>query len=99
MMRALGASRGQQVRWLYLYELAPTTLTALRQAVTTALVVAIVSEMVVGTARGLGTRAVSCQIAYDVPGLYAAMITAGALGLALSAALLSLERRVVSWSP
>lgn len=96
-LRAMGASRRQQLRWLHLYEVLPSCLTALRHAVATGIVVAVVTEMVVGVPHGLGARAVAAQIAYDTPGLYAVILMTGAVGYLLGRLLLALERRLVFW--
>jgi len=97
-LRAMGASRLQIARFVGVYELAPPALVALRQAFATGLVVAVVSEMVMGAEHGLGARAVSAQIAYDTPGLWAVLCAAGAAGWSVGRAILALERRVAHWS-
>lgn len=96
-LRAMGATRAQALRWLHLYEVLPGCLTGLRHAFATGLVVAVVTEMLVGAPRGLGSRAVDAQIAYDAPALYAVILVTGGLGYAASLLLLALERRLVSW--
>lgn len=96
-LRAMGASRTQVLRHVHLYEVIPGALTGVRHAVSTGLVVAVVTEMVVGAPEGLGTRAVSSQITYDTPGLYAVILVTGAFGFALGSLLLAVERRLVFW--
>lgn len=94
-LRAMGASAWQRLRWLIIPELGPALLAGARHAVATGTVVATVTEMVVGTSHGLGARAVSAQIAYDAPSLYAVIATTGALGWALARLVHRIERR--SW--
>lgn len=96
-LRAMGATRWQTLKWLHLYEVLPSCLTALRHAVATGIVVAVVTEMVVGVPHGLGARAVAAQIAYDTPELYAVILTTGAIGYVVGRLLSSLERRLVFW--
>ena len=96
-LRVMGATRWQILRWVQLYEILPSCLTALRHSVSAGLVVAVVTEMVVGATEGLGSRAVSAQIAYDAPGLYAVILVTGACGYALGALLVAVEHRVVFW--
>lgn len=96
-LTAMGAGFLDRLRWLHLYELAPPLLTGLRHAVGAGTIVATVTEMVVGAEHGLGTRAVTAQIAYDAPGLYAVLVTTGAASFALSRLLLLVERRAVRW--
>lgn len=97
IFRALGASGWQRLRWLHAYETLPHVLTALRQAVAVSILVTVVVEMVLGSARGLGARAVAAQIAYDAPGLWSAIAVTGALGLAAGALVLAAERRCAAW--
>ncbi|RLB51136.1 MAG: hypothetical protein DRJ42_17405 [Deltaproteobacteria bacterium] len=98
VLRAMGASRWQMLRWLHFYEVLPGSMTALRHAVATGLVVAVVTEMVVGAPAGLGSRAVNAQIAYDAPGIYAVILLTGVVGSLAGHALLALERRVIFWA-
>lgn len=97
-LRAMGASRWQLLRWHHAYEALPVTLTALRHAVATGIVVAVVTEMVVGAPHGLGSRAVQAQIAYDTADLYGVIFVTGLLGWAVGRAILGAERRLVTWS-
>lgn len=96
-LRVMGASAWQRLRWLQLYETLPQLMTGVRHAVATGLVVAVVTEMVVGCAHGLGARAMSAQVDYDVASIYAVLLLAGACGFAATRLLLALER-ITSWS-
>ncbi|MBZ0119931.1 MAG: hypothetical protein K8H88_23280, partial [Sandaracinaceae bacterium] len=91
VLRAMGAGWIDRVRWLHVHELAPPLATALRHALGTGMVVGVVTEMVVGAEHGLGARALSAQIAYDAPGLYAVIALTGGIALALSSALSAIE--------
>ncbi len=97
VLRAMGATRWQIFRALRFYELLPAGLTAVRHAVATGIVVAVVTEMVVGAPHGLGSRAVAAQIAYDAPQSYAVILLTGAVGYVLSRLLLDLEERWIFW--
>lgn len=96
-LHVMGASAWQRLRWLQIYEALPQLMTGLRHAVATGLVVAVVTEMVVGSPHGLGARAMSAQVDYDVASIYAVLLLAGACGFAATRLLLALER-VTSWS-
>lgn len=96
-LSALGATRWQRLKWLRLPEILPHTFVALRHGLSTSLVVTVVTEMMLGAARGLGGRAMSAQIAYDVPLLYGVILLTGAMGFVASELLLALERKLVSW--
>ncbi len=96
-LRAMGASRWQTLKWLHVYEMLPAASTAIRHGIATGLVVAVVTEMVIGVPHGLGARAVAAQIAYETPELYAVILLTGAVGYLASRVLLVLERRIVHW--
>lgn len=96
-LTAMGAGAIDRLRWLHLYELAPSGMTGLRHALGAAMIVATVTEMVVGTEHGFGARAVEAQIAYDAPGLYAVIAATGLAGFVLSRLVLGLERRLIHW--
>lgn len=91
---AMGASDWQVLCHLRSRELVPPLVLGVRQAVATGLVVSVVAEMVIGAEHGLGARAVAAQIAYDTPGLWGVLVTAGALGWGAGRGLLALEARV-----
>lgn len=96
-LTAMGAGAVHRLRWLHLYELAPSCSTGVRHALGAGTIVATVTEMVVGAEHGLGARAMAAQIAYDAPGLYAVIVTTGLVGFGLSRLVLGLERRVIHW--
>jgi len=96
-LRAMGASRWQTFRWLYFYETLPAGVTALRHAFSTAGVVAVVTEMVIGVPHGLGARAVAAQIAYETADLYAVICLTGGAGYLVSRTLLALEPHLIRW--
>ncbi len=96
-LQAMGASRLQRLLWCDLFEVLPHVTTALRHAVGTGLVVGVVTEMVVGAPHGLGARAMSAQVAYDVPQLYAVVLLTGLLGFSAARVLLVTERHLLFW--
>jgi ABC-type nitrate/sulfonate/bicarbonate transport system permease component len=82
---------------LELYEALPAFLVGLRLALQNGLVIAVVTEMLVGASSGLGARALSAQVSYRPELLWIAIALAGAVGVALSALVRMLERRLVHW--
>ena len=82
---------------LYFFETLAPLLLGLRLAVQAGLIIAVVSEMLIGASRGLGARALAAQISYRPDLLWLAIAMAGLLGATLSSALSRLERRVVHW--
>lgn len=92
----LGAWR--RVTTLVLPSAAPMAATGLRIAAVTALVLSIVTELV-GGAQGIGLEIVQAQLAASYARVYAFVIVAGVLGLAVNWAFASLERRLLAWHP
>jgi len=95
--KLMGASRWQIFKWIVFWESLPQTVVGLRNAVSLALVIIIVTEMFIGTDVGLGRRIIDSQIVFNVKAMYASIIVAGFLGYILNAMLLFLERRFVHW--
>ena len=96
--RVMGASRWQVFRDVLIWESLQPTFVGLRSAVSMALVIVIVAEMFIGSDNGLGHRIIDAQQVLNVKSMYAAILAAGALGYALNALFLLLERRIVHWS-
>ncbi len=93
----LELTRWQRFKWFQFYATLPGILTSLRHAIASGLIVAVVTEMVIGAPHGLGSRAVSAQMSYDAPALYALVLVTGALGAGLAALILQIEQKVVFW--
>ena len=96
--RVMGTSRLRIFRDVTFFESLPQTFVGVRTAVSLALVVIIVAEMFIGSDNGLGRRIIDSQITFDMPGLYATILLAGALGYALNLFFLTLEARLVHWA-
>lgn len=76
----------------------PFALTGLRISASIAVIVAVVTEMI-GGAAGLGQNVVVAQSAGALAEMYALILTAGLLGLALNAAFRGLEKPLLFWHP
>jgi sulfonate transport system permease protein len=96
--RVMGASRWQVFKDVLIWESLQPTFVGLRSAVSMALVIVIVAEMFIGSDNGLGHRIIDAQQVLNVKSMYAAILSAGALGYALNIVFLLLERRIVHWS-
>jgi ABC-type nitrate/sulfonate/bicarbonate transport system permease component len=64
----------------------------LRTSASTAVVVAVVTEMISGPERGLGARVIAAQIVGDTQGLTLDVLAAGVLGYSVNLGLRALER-------
>lgn len=92
--RLAGLRGARAFRLLYGPELLPGLLTGVRIALAQGLVIATATEMLLGARTGLGARALQAQLTYRTDQLWLVVLVAGAVGLALSAAVAALERRV-----
>ncbi|MEH3085514.1 MAG: ABC transporter permease [Xylophilus ampelinus] len=96
--RVMGASRWRIFRDVLVWESLQPSFVGLRSAVSMALVIVIVAEMFIGSDNGLGHAIIDAQQVLNVKTMYAAILSAGALGYVLNIAFLVLERRIVHWS-
>jgi sulfonate transport system permease protein len=96
--QVMGATRWQTFRDVLIWESLQPTFVGLRSAVSMALVIVIVAEMFIGSENGLGHRIIDAQQILNVKSMYAAILSAGALGYALNVLFLVAERRIVHWS-
>ena len=96
--KVMGASRWQIFKDVLIWESLQPTFVGLRSAVSMALVIVIVAEMFIGSDNGLGHRIIDAQQVLNVKSMYAAILSAGALGYALNIVFLLLEKRIVHWS-
>jgi len=80
----------------------PTTLpyavTGFRLAAAVALILAITAELVIGSP-GLGREIAVAQTSGAVPAMYALVVVAGLLGVAVNLVARVLERRLLAWPP
>lgn len=98
MARTLRASQVQMFSKIILFDALPQIFAGLRNALAIALIMAVVTEMFIGTSSGLGFLVMNAKIAYDTPTMYAVIIMLGALGYLASQCLLLVERRAIHWS-
>ena len=96
--RVMGASRWQVFKDVLIWESLQPSFVGLRSAVSMALVIVIVAEMFIGSENGLGHRIIDAQQVLNVKSMYAAILSAGALGYTLNIVFLVLEKRIVHWS-
>jgi ABC-type nitrate/sulfonate/bicarbonate transport system permease component len=76
----------------------PYAVTGFRLAAAVALILAITAELVIGSP-GLGREIAVAQTSGAVPAMYALVVVAGLLGVAVNLAARALERRVLAWHP
>lgn len=96
--QVFGASPSQIFRWVVFFEALPQTLAGMRTALSLSLIVAIVSEMFIGTQLGLGQRVFDAYTVNDTPKLYAVLLLIGFIGYLMNFCFVKLENRVVFWA-
>ena len=94
--RAMGLSQARLFRKVVLPAATPTVFTGIRIAGAYAILVLVAAEMV-GAKEGLGYLVNYSQFTFEIPKMYAGIITLSLLGLAFNAVLLRIERRLMAW--
>jgi ABC-type nitrate/sulfonate/bicarbonate transport system permease component len=94
--RSFGLGTGARLRFLVLPTTLPYLSTGLRLGGTVALILAITAEMVIGNP-GLGRLLDLSRTGGDTVGVYALVVVAGLVGLAINLILRAVERRVLAW--
>jgi NitT/TauT family transport system permease protein len=96
--RTMGVS-GAKLMWKVTLPAAlPTIFTGIRLAGSSSLLVLVAAEMV-GAKAGLGYLIQYSQYNFQIPQMYAGIVTSTVLGLVFAKTLLALERRFTAWQP
>lgn len=96
MARAFRFSRFEQVWRVVLPSAAPQIFAGLRAALSLALILMVVSEMVAST-NGIGYAILQAQRLFATTDMWAGILLLGLLGYLINAALVLVERRVLAW--
>jgi NitT/TauT family transport system permease protein len=94
--RSLGLSHVRLFQKVILPASVPTIFTGVRLAGAASILVLITTEMV-GAKAGLGYLILNSQYNFQIPQMYAGILTVSAIGVAFNYLLLSLERRFSTW--
>jgi len=94
--RAYRLRRLDRIRFLILPSAAPFVATGIRLAATISLLLAIGAELL-GGAPGIGASITLQEQNGDIPKMWVYVVVSAALGVILNLALISLERRVLTW--
>lgn len=97
LFRSLGASRWQLFRFLRLPDSLPYVFAGLNIGIVFALIGTVIAEFL-GSRDGLGVLLIRQQAAFNVPGMYAALVLLMGLGLVLNGVVRYTERRIVFWA-
>lgn len=96
--RIMGATWYQVLFKVVLYDALPQICVGIRVALSMGVIVGIVTEMLVGTKHGLGSRVVYAQTSYATPEMYFTIILVGLIGFAMNDLLILLERKTIHWN-
>ncbi len=94
--RSLGLSHIRLFQKVILPATVPTIFTGVRLGGAASILVLITTEMV-GAKAGLGYLILNSQYNFQIPDMYAGILTVSAIGVAFNYLLLSLERRFSTW--
>lgn len=96
MARSFGMGRRLQITRVMLPAASPKIAVGMRTALSVALILMVISEMVAST-NGLGFRVLSAQRSFDIPGTYAGVIVIGVVGLIVNVVFVAVENRIMRW--
>lgn len=96
--RSLGLSPFRLFQKVVLPASLPTIFTGLRLSAAASILVLIAAEMV-GAQSGLGYLIMASQLNFQIPNMYAGIVSIALVGLVFNAVLVLLERRFSSWRP
>ncbi|WP_431910083.1 ABC transporter permease [Micromonospora carbonacea] len=94
--RSFRVSRWQRLRFLVLPAASPRIMTGVRQALSVALILMVISEMFASSA-GLGYRIAYFQRNYLIAEMWSGILLLGGVGVLLAVAFGLVERRVLRW--
>jgi NitT/TauT family transport system permease protein len=94
--RSLGLGSAALFRKVVLPSAVPTVFTGVRMAATSSVLVLIAAEMV-GAKAGLGYYITFTQFNFQIPEMYAGIVTIALVGVAVNAVLVLVERRLMRW--
>ena len=93
---AMGATPSETIRKVILPAALPTIFTGIRLAGAASILVLITTELV-GAKAGLGYLISRSQFNFQIPQMYAGIVTVAAVGVGFNQLLVFLERRVSGW--
>ena len=94
--RVYGVDRRDNLLRVVLPAAAPQIFAGIRTAVSLALILMVISEMVAST-NGIGYFILQAQRTFAIPEMWSGILLLGILGYALNAAFVMIERRVLRW--
>jgi ABC-type nitrate/sulfonate/bicarbonate transport system permease component len=97
-LKLYGFKQSQIVKLAIIPEALPSIYSGLKVALSLSLVLIIVTEMFIGTNKGLGFLIIQYQMVYKITEMYCAIITAGIFGLILNKIMIIIESKALHWT-
>ena len=94
--RSFAVTSGERLRYLVLPAASPRIMTGVRQCLSIALILMVISEMFFSSS-GLGYRIVYFQRNYLIAEMWSGILLLGLIGILLAAIFSVVERRVLRW--
>lgn len=94
--RSYRLTRPHRLRYLILPAAAPQIMAGIRQSLSIALILMVISEMTYSSS-GLGFAIIQFQRNFAIPQMWSGILVLGLIGLALSLVFQLVERRVLAW--
>lgn len=94
--RSYGLSRFDRLRYLTLPAAAPQIMAGVRQSLSIALILMVISELWY-TSSGLGFTIVQFQRNFAIPEMWSGILVLGLIGLGLATLFRFAERRILGW--
>ncbi|WP_404429658.1 ABC transporter permease [Microbacterium lacus] len=94
--RSFGLTRAERIRFLVLPAASPRIMTGVRQALSIALILMVISELAY-TSSGLGNKIVLFQRNYLIAEMWSGILLLGLIGVLLATIFGFVERRVLRW--
>jgi ABC-type nitrate/sulfonate/bicarbonate transport system permease component len=94
--RAYGIAGGLRLRHLVLRAASPQMVTGARQALSIAIILMVISEMIAAN-NGLGFTVVQFQRGFQIPEMWSGVLLLGLLGVVLSLLFRAAERPILAW--
>jgi NitT/TauT family transport system permease protein len=95
-IRVMGGGRVDQFVYVVIPEAVLSVATSLRLAASLALVLAVFTEMFLGSDDGVGRRLIDAYLSFRIPLMYVYIATLGLVGVTVNGLLESVERRYVA---
>ncbi len=97
MLRSFGANSYQIFKLAILRDAIPNISAGIRVCISLSYVLVVVTEMFLGTNRGLGKLLYDLCLQYKIPEMYAVIITLGFIGFLSNQLYVLLEKKVIFW--